>query len=120
MPVQEITATVETEALSKYIHFCAQSGNAQRTLSRKRDSIKRFLSESTLSSGTPSAIQRDIYSFEGKSAYYQKMELDEAKKFLAYCTCQGIIEQDVSHAFPSIKAVKDSKIPSIFSSDEVN
>ena len=119
MPVRETTATVEAEALSKYLHFCAQAGNAQRTLSRKHDSIKRFLSEVTLRSATPATIQKHLCSFEGKSAYYQKRELDEVKKFFAYCTCQGIIEQDVSHAFPSIKAAKDSKIPSVFSSDEV-
>ena len=117
IPVQK---TVEAlEALSMYLQLCHEAGNAQRTLSRKHDTIKRFISIVDLRSVTPTAIQGYLLSFRGKSAYYHKRELDEVKKFLSYCTRQGIIEQDVSHAFPSIKAVKDSKIPSVFTGDEV-
>lgn len=109
----------DLEILGVYLRSCSESGNAQRTLFRKRDSVKRFLSVNGLSAVNPSVIQEYRYSFREKSAYYQKREMDEVKKFLIFCACQGIIEQDFSCKFPNIKAVKDSKIPSVFTNDEV-
>ena len=109
----------DLEALSMYLSFCSEAGNAQRTLFRKRDSVKRFLSANILSEVNPSVIQEYLHSFRGKNAYYQKREVDEVKKFLFFCACQGIIERDLSCKFPNIKAVKESKIPSVFTNDEI-
>jgi len=109
----------DLEALDMYLRSCSEAGNAQRTLHRIRDSIKRFLSVNALSAVTPSVIQKYLLSFKGKSEYYKKREMDEVKKFLTYCANQEIIENDVGYAFPNIKAVKDSKIPSVFTSGEV-
>ena len=105
--------------LEIYLRSCAEAGNAKRTLFRKRDSIKRFLSVNALSAVTPSVIYEYMLSFKGKSAYYQKREMDEVKKFLAHCARGRIVEHDFNHAFPHIKAAKDSKIPSVFTGEEI-
>jgi integrase len=109
----------DSAVLDAYLSSCAEAGNADRTIQRKRDSIKRFLSTGELHTTTPLAIQTYLRRFTGKSAYYQKREMDEVKSFLAYCTRQEIIERDFSRIIHNIKAVKDSKIPSVFTGDDV-
>ena len=109
----------ELGILDKYIRYCSEEGNTQRTLQRKSGSIKRFLSANDLHALAPSVIQAFLHSFRGKNAYYLKREMDEVKKFLAFCTCQGIIESDLTFMFPSIKATKDSTVPSVFTKDEI-
>jgi site-specific recombinase XerD len=109
----------DLEVLDTYLRFCAEAGNVDRTIQRKRDSIKRFLLAGELCTITPLTIQTYLRGFMGRSAYYQKKEMDEVKSFLAYCTRQGTIEKDFSRVIPNIKAVKDSKIPSVFTDNEV-
>jgi len=111
--------TTEREALTTYLQYCSEDGNVQRTLSRKRDTIKRFLSNNALLTISLDVIREYLFSFKGKSAYYQKREMDEIRKFLTYCADRGIIEHNLSYAFPHVKAVKDSKIPSVFTNEEV-
>lgn len=109
----------DLDVLGMYLRSCAEAGNVQITLLRKQESIKRFLAVNSLLVVNPSVIQEYLHSFRGKSAYYQKREMDEVKKFLIFCARYGIIEQDYSFLFPNIKAVRESKIPSVFSNDEV-
>jgi len=109
----------DLEILQNYLSFCSEAGNNPCTIQRKQDSIKRFLSTTALQDITESEVERYMQSFIGKSSYYQKRELDEAKKFLSYCTAYGYISKDYLSTFPDIKAVKDSRIPSVFTDDEI-
>ncbi len=108
-----------SEILSEYLNFCSEAENCPRTIQRKQGSIRRFLLFSVLQSVSSIRIKEYMQSFKGKNAYYQKRELDEVKKFLSYCTVHGYIGQDFSCIFPDIKAVKASRIPSVFTDDEV-
>jgi len=71
------------------------------------------------SSSVKLGITSYVHNFVGKSAYYQKRELDEIKKFLSYCFVQGFISQELDNSFPHIKAVKESQIPSVYSRSEI-
>lgn len=109
----------DSEILSEYLNFCSEAGNCPRTIQRKRDSIRRFLSFSVLQSVSSIRIKEYMQSFKGKIAYYQKRELDEVKKFLSFCAVHRYIGEDFCGIFPDIKAVKASRIPSVFTDDEV-
>jgi site-specific recombinase XerD len=109
----------DLEVLDDYVNFRSDSGDNPRTLKRKRESIQRFLSLNTLQSFCLADITTYVQLFKGSSAYYQKRELDEVKKFLQYCREHNYINQDVHKGFPNIKATKGGRIPSVFTVDEI-
>lgn len=93
--------------------------DGNRTLKRKESTIRRFLSFYTLEQLSPSDIPQYLHSFQGCSTYYIKRELDEVSKFLGYCFKQHIICQDFQKLFPYVRASKGSRIPSVYSTDEL-
>jgi len=109
----------DIKAMEDYLLFCTEAGNVTRTLSRKQATIRRFLTAYPLKNVNSSSILAYVQSFAGKSTYYQKRELDEIRKFLGFCLLHGYISQDFNAAFPDIRAVKDSRIPSVFTVAEI-
>ena len=115
----KVKETADFEVLASYITMCSQKGNGVVTIKRKENSIKRFLTKNELSTLNHESITSYVHSFCGKSAYYQKRELDEIKNFLSYCFVQGFISHKLDNSFPNIKAVKESQIPSVFTENEI-
>lgn len=117
---EQLLEVKDKTALDTYLSFCVEAQNAEKTCERKRAAIKRFLAVyHPLASVDVSAIHSYIHSFVGKSTYYQKRELDEIQKFLAFCFVYGYITDDYSVAFPDVRAVKDSKLPSVYTDAEI-
>lgn len=109
----------EENALDEYLSSCAEAGNVVRTIKRKQETIKRFLSTCSFQEITSSGILAYIQSFFGKSPYYQKREVDEIRKFLAFCWKNRYIHQNFDAALPCTRAVKDSRLPSVFTDTEI-
>jgi len=123
LPARFVPAVAPQEGdlhiLDMYLTECLESGNARRTLQRKRDSIMRFLSVNSLQETTQASIHAYLCSFSGQSTYYLKREMGEIRFFLAYCVKHGFAGIDLAHAIPKIKATKDSIIPSVYAGTEV-
>ena len=116
---KDVLIIKDETVMNEYISLCVEAGNAERTYIRKKAAIRRFLTVSSLEDINSAAIQSYVYSFAGKSTYYQKRELDEIRKFLGFCFLQKYISDDFGTEFPDIRAVNDSRLPSVYTNEEI-